>query len=287
MSTTWLQWMTNQFLTTHVSSFRVTYDVASDESDREIQRRPPWSFSQLYTRTHYTTALWHPSLTTPFKGLDQPQFAYAYYEPYIALLNSLFGIGGPFDTVWHFDKSPHDANDVHPTLTVTFNRHPVLFIQVNAPSSLCLDSKRKQAHERMRDYFLDLRPNLATPRLLGVSAFGTRMIIYEYTTATNTLIPPVIAAHPKRPNRVPLADGWCYDLLRADGVAHMCQVFHDVRAMCGVASQCQGVVQSSRKLRLSLWGIYLTSLVLIQLYVLTTALIYLDPPHLTCIRRLL
>jgi len=279
--------MSNQFLTTHVS-FCVTYDVAGDESESTykcpvpfIQLRPPWSFrldsSQLHTQTHYTTALWHPSLTTSFEHLDEPQFADAYYVPYATLLDNLFGIGGPFDTVWQFDKTPHiGADDVHMTLTVTFNGHPVLFIQVNAPSSLCVDSK--QAHERMRDHFLDLRPNLATPRLLGISAFGTRMVFFEYTAATNTLIPPAIADHPKRPNRVASADGWSYDLLEADGVARMCQVFHDVRVMCGVASQCQGVVQSSRKLRLSLWEICLFSLVLIQLYALATGLISLFRP---------
>ena len=292
MTTTLLQWVTSQFLTTHVS-FRVTYDVASDKSESTykppvlfIQRRPPWSFrltsSQLHTQTHYTTALWHPSLTTPFERLDQPQFAHdqnAYYVPYATLLDNLFGLGGPFDTVWHFDKSPYNADDVHTTLTVTFNTHPVLFIQVNAPSSLCPDFKRKQAHERMRDHFIDLRPNLATPRLLGVSAFGTRMAFYEYTAATNTLIPPAIAAHPKRPTSVASADGWSYDLLETDGVARMRQVFHDVRAMCGVASQCQGVVRSSSKLRFSLLDIYLFSLgLLILLYVLATGLISLFRP---------
>jgi len=253
-----------------------------------IQRRPPWSFrldsSQLHTQTHYTTALWHPSLTTPFERLNQPQFAHdqnAYYIPYATLLDNLVGLGGPFDTVWRFDKGrrPDDADNVHTTLTVTFNGHPVLFIQVNAPSSLCPDFKRMQAHQRMRDHFIDLRPNLATPRLLGISAFGTRMSFYEYTTATNTLIPPAITAHPKHPNRVAEADRWSHDLLEADGVARMCQVFHDVRAMCGVASQCQGVVRSSSKLRLSLLDICLFSLgLLILLYVLATGLISLFRP---------
>jgi len=257
MTTTWLQWMTNQFLTTHVS-FRVTYDVASDESESIFRL----TSSQPRTETHYTTALWHPSLTTPFERLNQPQSAddqFAYKLCYYTLLDQLFGLGGPFYIVWR----SHGAGDDNTTFTVTRNKHPVLFIQINAPSSWRLDSKRKQAHERMRDHFLDLRPNLATPRLLGISAFGTHMVFYEYTAATNTLIPPAIAAHPKRPNRVAPADRWSYDLLEADGVARIRQVFHDARAMCGVASQCQGVVRSSREL--SLLDIYLFSLGLLIL----------------------
>jgi len=234
------------------------------------------------------TALWHPSLTTSFERYNQPQFAYdqkVYFGPYATLLDKLFGIGGPFDVVRRVDKSPYDADDGHLTFTVEFNRHPVLFIQVNAPSSLRFDSTRKQAHKRMRDHFLDLRPNLATPRLLGISAFGTRMAFYEYTAATNTLIPPAIAADPKLLDRVAPADRWNYDLLETDGVARMCQVVNDVNAMCGVALRyqgvrCQGVVRGSGQLRPSLLEICSVSLsLLILLYVLATGLISLRADH--------
>ena len=48
----------------------------------------------------------------------------------------------------------------------------------------------------MRDHFRDLRRNLVTPHLPGISAFGTRMAFYEYVAATNTLTPRAISPDP-------------------------------------------------------------------------------------------
>jgi len=176
------------------------------------------------------TALWHPSTIESFEIANQPQFVNdqnAYHGSYNKLLHQLFGADGPFDIDWRFDRNPHDATDVHFTFAVKFNRRPVLFIQINAPSSLHLDSKRKQADERMRERFLDLRPDLVTPRLPAISAFGTRLAFYEYTAATNALTPHAIAADPP-------ADRWNYDILETDGVARVRQVVHDVKTMCEV-----------------------------------------------------
>jgi len=216
------------------------------------------------------TTLLHPSLTTLFEDFNQPPLANnqnAYYRPYSTLLYKLFDVVRPFFVDSRFDKNPRDATDVHATFTVRFKGHPVLFIQLNEPSSFLLDSKRKQADERMRDRFLDLRPKLATPRLLGISAFGTRLAFYEYTAATNTLTPHAIAAD------VAPAHRWNYDILEADGVARMRQVVHDVKAMCGVGS-----VQGSGQSRLILLGIYVFPLSLL-LYVLATGLIPLRADH--------
>jgi hypothetical protein len=45
-------------------------------------------------------------------------------------------------------------------LTSELDKHPVLFIEVKAPTSF---AKRKQADDQMRDIFRDLRHNLVTP----------------------------------------------------------------------------------------------------------------------------
>jgi hypothetical protein len=116
--------------------------------------------------------------------------------------------------------------------TVELDKHPVLFIEVKAPASFVLDSKRKQADDQMRDLFRDLRHNLVTPRLPGISAFGTRMAFYEYVAATNTLTPRAISPDPVSLNDVAPAERWSYDLLEANGIAQMRQVTEDVRAMC-------------------------------------------------------
>jgi hypothetical protein len=107
----------------------------------------------------------------------------------------------------------------------------VLFIEAKAAASFALDSKRKQADDQMRDLFRDLRHNLVTPRLPGISTFGTRMAFYEYVAATNTLTLRAISPDPISLNDVAPAERWSYDLLEANGIAQMRQVTEDVRAI--------------------------------------------------------
>jgi len=116
--------------------------------------------------------------------------------------------------------------------TVELDKHPVFFIEVKAPASFALDSKRKQADDQMRDRFREVRHNLVTPRLPGISAFGTRMAFYEYVAATNTLTPRAISPDPVSLNDVAPAERWSYDLLEANGNAQMRKVVEDVKAMC-------------------------------------------------------
>jgi hypothetical protein len=118
--------------------------------------------------------------------------------------------------------------------TVELDKHPVLFILVKAPASFALYSKRKQADNQMRDRFLDLRHDLITPRLPGISAFGTRMAFYDYVAATNTHTPGAISSDPVCLSDVAPAERWSYDLLEANGIAQMRQVTEDVKAMCQV-----------------------------------------------------
>ena len=177
-------------------------------------------------------------MTNSFLSANQPQFANdesAYYGPYTRLLYHLFGgIEGPFEITpqYHIPQAPRNAIDVVAMFTVEFNKHPVFFIEVKPPSSFHFDSKRKQADEQMRDRFRDLRPNIVTPRLPAISAFGTRVAFYEYIPATRGVTPPAIAADPMFLEDIAPADRWNYDLLEADGIARMRQVAQDVRAMC-------------------------------------------------------
>jgi hypothetical protein len=44
----------------------------------------------------------------------------------------------------------------------------------------------------MRNHFRNLHESLATPKLIGISASGTRMAFYDYEAATKILPPPAI-----------------------------------------------------------------------------------------------
>lgn len=108
----------------------------------------------------------------------------------------------------------------------------MLFIEVKAPGSFTLNSKRKEADDQMRDRFLALRNSIVTPRLPGISAFGTRLAFYEYVSATTRLTPPAIVPDPEYLNDVAPAGPWADDLLDVNGATRVRQVVQDVLAMC-------------------------------------------------------
>ena len=187
------------------------------------------------------TAPWPQWMANSFQSACQPQFANdesAYYGPYTRLLYHLFGLDGPFEIIpqYHIPETPRDASDVVAMFTVELQKHPVLFIEVKPPSYFRLDSKRKQADDQMRDRFRDLRSQLITPRLPGISAFGTRLAFYEYTADTNALTPRAIAPSSDFLNDVAPAERWNYDVLEAAGIDKMRETARDVRAMCAAVT---------------------------------------------------
>lgn len=182
-------------------------------------------------------ALWPQWLINSFLSAHQPRFANdesAFYGPYTRFLYCLFGLEGSFEITpqYHIPDTPRGAIDAVALFTVELNKHPMLFIQVKSPSSFQFDSKRKLADDQMRERFRDLRPSVDTPRLPAISAFGTRLAFYEYTTATNAVTPPAIAADPIYLNDLAPAERWDCDLLQPEGTARMLQVVDDVKAMC-------------------------------------------------------
>ncbi|KAH8987462.1 hypothetical protein EDB92DRAFT_1936077 [Lactarius akahatsu] len=169
---------------------------------------------------------WPQWLVNSFSSANQPQLEFAtdesaYYGPYTRLLYHLFGIEGPFEI------SPQ-----YPSNSSRLNKHPVFFIQVKPLATLSLDSKRKRADDQMRDHFRDLRHSLVTPRLPGVSAFGTRMAFYEYVVANNRVTPGAIPPDPNILNDLAPIERWNCDLLEDEGINRIRQVVQDVKAMC-------------------------------------------------------
>ncbi|EDR00104.1 uncharacterized protein LACBIDRAFT_314669 [Laccaria bicolor S238N-H82] len=160
---------------------------------------------------------WPQWLTQPFVSANQPQFAHdvsAYYNPYTRLLYRLF----------------------NGTL------------EVKPPGSFILDSKRKEADDHMRDHFRTLCNSVITPRLHGISAFGTRLAFYEYVSATTRVTPPGIAPDPEYINDMAPAERWTHDLLDLSGAAQILEVVRDVLTMCEDGEQLKLVISVSIEL---------------------------------------
>ena len=116
--------------------------------------------------------------------------------------------------------------------TVLKHAQPVFFIEVRPYSDLKGPTTRGDADERLRRQFRELvGGGIAIPRLYGVSAMGTRLSIYEYTKATNTLFPPAITFDRNALNDVAPKERWNYDLLDADGEEKFKAMVADIKAM--------------------------------------------------------
>ncbi|KAH9046125.1 hypothetical protein EDB84DRAFT_1576025 [Lactarius hengduanensis] len=158
---------------------------------------------------------WPQWLVNSFLSANQPQFATdesVYYGPYTRLLYHLFGVEGPFEISprFHVPQTPHESFDVIALFTVELTSTP---------------------DDQMRDHF-DLRHTLVTPRLPGVSAFGTRMAFYEYVVANNRITPGAITPDANILNDLAPIERWNCDLLEDEGINRIRQVVQDVTAMC-------------------------------------------------------
>ncbi|KAI0256055.1 hypothetical protein BJV78DRAFT_1168886 [Lactifluus subvellereus] len=177
---------------------------------------------------------WPQWLVNSFLSANQPQYVTdesVFYGPYTRLLSHLFGIEAPFEISYDIPQTTHESFNVIAFL-VTLDKCPVFFIEVKPPASLSLDAKRRQADDRMRDHFRDLhlRHSLLTPRLPGISAFGTHMAFYEYVVAENRVTPRAITPDPHYD--VAPVERWNYNILDGEGINRMHQVVQDVKAMC-------------------------------------------------------
>ncbi|KAJ3521393.1 hypothetical protein NMY22_g12337 [Coprinellus aureogranulatus] len=160
-----------------------------------------------------------------------------HHGSYNMLLHYLFGTNGEFvvqPRIRHYDP---DTDPVEPleALIVKHKEHPVMLVQVKSPGDFVHDSKRHwEADEQMHDLFHDLRPTFVTPRIPGISAFGTSLSFYEYDVGTDIVTPgpsllPMDSTY--MDNVVP-TERWNYVVLEADGFSRVRQEVRNVARMC-------------------------------------------------------
>ncbi|KAK0495013.1 hypothetical protein EDD18DRAFT_1173503 [Armillaria luteobubalina] len=179
-------------------------------------------------------APWPQFLTKSFLSAirDSNTDESAFYEPYTRLLYHVFSIDGPFEIIsqFHVPATPRDNTDFFAIFTVKLDKHPVLFIEVKPPASFRLDSKRQQADRQVRECFRDLRDDVVTAVLPGVSAFGTRLSFYRYVKAANAVTPSAIVADLNIMTDAAPNNRWDCDILDADGAARFREVIDQLIA---------------------------------------------------------
>ena len=111
-------------------------------------------------------------------------------------------------------------------------RVPIFFVALKPYGSLKNLSARALADNQMRDRFRELSSGpLPTPKLLGISSFGTQFCVYTFTTETRTLQPRFIMADVDIINDIAPEDRWAFNLLNDEGEAKLREVVTAVKAM--------------------------------------------------------
>lgn len=151
---------------------------------------------------------------------------------------------GPFNTLLTTVFPPHDNYQVSPknkritgsidssVIYIVMKRKvPILFVEIKTYQAFDRASLRKEADEQIRDRFLDFTGNVAIPTLYGISAFGTRFSVYEYTSETRSLTPYRIPPHPLILTDTAPQERWNYDVMESEGEARFMEIVTEIKKM--------------------------------------------------------
>ncbi|KAJ7933487.1 hypothetical protein B0H13DRAFT_1953004 [Mycena leptocephala] len=112
-------------------------------------------------------------------------------------------------------------------------KHPICFIEIKPAGHLRELAARGAADRQMRERFEHLVEGLIIPKLIGLSAIGSRFAVYEYDKASQELTPPEIARDLRIVNDTAPAARWAHDFLDAGvGEAKLLEVVQSIRDMC-------------------------------------------------------
>ena len=117
-------------------------------------------------------------------------------------------------------------------LIVRKRRVPVFLVEIRTGGSLGNLSARAFADEQMRDHLREYSSgSIPTPKLIGISSFGTKFCVYTFTTETWTLELELIAADTRVVNNVAPEDRWAFDVLTEEGEVKLRELVAAIKVM--------------------------------------------------------
>ena len=169
---------------------------------------------------------WSDSVTEQFSLVDLfSTDESVFYGPYNTLLFELFP---PNE---HYQVSPQFKR-IAGLYIVSKRKVPVFFVEIKTYLALDKVSSRTEADDQMRTRFVEFASgNIPTPKLVGLSALGTKFCVYELTTADNRLLPIRVIPDPQFLIDTAPKARWNYDILDAAGEAKLREAVEEVKAM--------------------------------------------------------
>lgn len=161
-----------------------------------------------------------------------------YSGPFNALLNSLFPASEHYQIALQSQRS---AGSIDFTVMLLLEEKiPLFIVQVKTDVAYETPSSRKAADEHMRERIHDASTYLCTniqtkvytvPKLYGLSFFGTRFCVYEYTHSNGALTPRRIGLQPDIITDTAPKERWNLDVLEKQGKTRLEEVVGLIKAM--------------------------------------------------------
>ncbi|KAF8529671.1 hypothetical protein BU17DRAFT_36489 [Hysterangium stoloniferum] len=166
---------------------------------------------------------------TAFGEIDETE----YYGPYNGLLLHLFPGEEHFMVVPQYKRPTYPQSiDFTTIFIVQHQKHPVLFLEIKPAGHIKKTSNRASADEQMRQRFKDLRDEVSTPTLYGISALGTKLCVYTYKSQSRIVIPPEIKDDPVVLNDTAPANRWDLDVMEFEGEQRIREIVGHIKIMC-------------------------------------------------------
>jgi len=154
-----------------------------------------------------------------------------FYGPYNTLLFELFPANEHYQVSPQF-KRITGSMDFIILYIVSKRKVPVFFIEIKTFIALDKISSRTEADDQMRKIFVEFASgNIPIPKLVGLSAMGTHLSIYELTTENKQLLPARIVPDSRFLIDTAPKAWWNYDILDPIGEAKLREVVEEVKAM--------------------------------------------------------
>ncbi|KAJ3213805.1 hypothetical protein HK099_007178 [Clydaea vesicula] len=162
--------------------------------------------------------MWHPNIVTRFQHIDHNAQEKEYYIPYNALLNTIFKL--------------EDGYFVAPQLYRIDGGKPIMFLEMKKTRDIHNISKRVDADEQMRERYTLLSKDVDIPILYGISAFGTRIAVYQFHKSSREVLPrELIPTDPSIVTDIAPIDGWKDDIIDEEGYNNFMIMVNEVKRM--------------------------------------------------------
>ncbi|KAJ3387179.1 hypothetical protein HDU92_002055 [Lobulomyces angularis] len=169
-----------------------------------------------------------------FQHIDHNAQEKEYYIPYNALLNTIFKLEDGYfvaPQLYPIDGRKAIYFSIEYFIYNTSGK-PIMFLEMKKTRDIHNISERVDADEQMRERYTLLSKDVDIPILYGISAFGTRIAVYQFHKSSREVLPrELIPTDPSIVTDIAPIDGWKDDIIDEEGYNNFMIMVNEVKRM--------------------------------------------------------